>query len=179
MTAKKHDFIPFFKMIRGGVIGAALLLAGCNAPAPPTTTATPFKPIPPPTATPLPTKDPVDLLPTVDPTNCTNILSYLDDLTIPDGSTIQPGAEIDKQWQIENSGTCNWREGYTLRQIHGPDLGAPESIPLIPVRAGTKTALSIKLKAPAETGTYTAGWQAYSPEGDEFGDEVFIDFVVP
>ena len=44
---------------------------------------------------------------TTNPVDCINNLTYISDLTILDGTSIAYGATIDKQWLVQNSGTCN------------------------------------------------------------------------
>ena len=53
------------------------------------------------------TPDGIDFLPTATPT-CSDWLTFVEDLTIPDGTSVIPGSVLDKRWQVENSGTCNW-----------------------------------------------------------------------
>ena len=93
-------------------------LSAC-APAP---TPTPFRP---PTAEPplieptlpiQPTKPvviiqstlPPTIIPTTNPRDCVNDLLFISDVTIPDNSFVTYGSNIDKQWLVQNSGTCNW-----------------------------------------------------------------------
>jgi hypothetical protein len=105
-------------------------------------------------------------------------LIYLQDLTIPDDSSVLPGSMLDKQWLVENNGTCNWDRYYRLRLIAGPDLGAPSEQALYPARSGSQAVIRILFTAPAESGTYRSAWQAYDPQGKTFGDLIFIQIVV-
>jgi len=100
------------------------------------------------------------------------------DVTIPDGTAISPGSSIDKQWLVNNSGTCNWDSGYRLKWIGGDPLGAAAEQALYPARAGTEATLKIAFTAPAEPGSYQSAWQAHGPDGVAFGDPVFIEIVV-
>ncbi len=109
---------------------------------------------------------------------CLDNLYYLEDLTIPDGSLVAPGSSLDKQWLVENSGTCNWDEHYRLRLVAGSALAAPSEQALYPARAGTQAVIRILFTAPAEPGTYRSAWQAYDPQGQPFGDPIFIEVVV-
>lgn len=109
---------------------------------------------------------------------CENNLRYIEDLSLPDGSLVPPGEGLDKRWRVENSGTCNWDERYRIKLIAGPALGAPSEQALYPARAGTQAELRILFVAPREAGTYRSAWQAFSPEGQPFGDPVFIEVVV-
>jgi hypothetical protein len=129
---------------------------------------------PPPVETALPTPLPVTPTPT-----CRNNLIYLEDLTLPDGTNVNPGETLDKRWLVKNDGTCNWEAGYTLRLITGPDMGAAPEQPLYPARADTEATLRLLYTAPAESGIYRSAWQAFDPSGQAFGDPIFIEIVVP
>lgn len=102
----------------------------------------------------------------------------MSDLTIPDGTTVQPGSTLDKRWQVRNNGTCNWQSGYHLRLIGGPDLGAPSEQALLPVRSGQAGVIRIQFTAPAESGSYRSAWQAFNQDDEAFGDPIFIDIIV-
>lgn len=110
---------------------------------------------------------------------CTANLTFISDLTIPDGTIVSPGEILDKRWQVENSGTCNWDSGYSLRLVSGPELGAPVEQGLFPARSGARAMIRILFTAPQEAGTYHSAWQAYDPQGKPFGDSFFVEFVVP
>lgn len=128
------------------------------------------------TQTALPSDTPMAALstPTLD---CTNELLFIFDLTIEDESIVAPGTLLDKQWLVQNSGSCNWDERYRLRLVNGEALGAEEQS-LYPARSGSQVPLRIEFTAPAEAGTYVSEWQAYDPEGNPFGDSFYIKIVV-
>ncbi|MEW6718303.1 MAG: NBR1-Ig-like domain-containing protein [Chloroflexota bacterium] len=127
------------------------------------------------TALPLPTATHPPATPTL---ACTDNLRFLTDLTIPDGMAVEPGAPLDKRWQVQNTGTCNWDDRYRLRLIAGVPMGAPEEQTLPPARSGTETIIRILYTAPTKAGSYRSAWQAYNPEGEPFGDPIFIEIVV-
>jgi hypothetical protein len=109
--------------------------------------------------------------------DCANDLTYLMDLTIPDGSQVAPGSSLDKRWKVQNSGTCNWDERYQVKLVSGSDLGA-QAQPLYPARGGTEFIIQIIFTAPGEPGTYQSAWQAHDPQGNPFGDLFYIQVVV-
>jgi hypothetical protein len=109
---------------------------------------------------------------------CRDNLTYLDDLTIKDGTVITAGAQLDKRWKVENSGTCNWNQHYRMKLIAGSEMGAPAEQALYPARSGSQAVIRIVFTAPAAPGNYRSAWQAYNPAGDPFGDPFFIDIVV-
>jgi len=173
-------------------IAGGVLILVCVAACSPLATETPFRP---PTApaplieptfiirptqeivvlesTPLPT-----VFPTTDPAQCSNGLTFLEDLTIPDNMFATFGLALDKQWLVENSGTCHWNSGYRLRNIGGAALGAPEEIALYPARAGTRATLRIVFTAPFAEGVYESAWQAMDANGNPFGDPIYIRVAV-
>ncbi len=119
--------------------------------------------------------------PTVSPTPtppCANNLEFLEDLTIPDGTVVSPGADIDKQWLVQNNGSCNWDVRYRLKFVGGDLLGAATEQALYPARAGVQAIIRIHFTAPTATGTYKTAWQAFDPQGEPFGDAIFMEIVV-
>ena len=109
---------------------------------------------------------------------CIDNLTFIEDETIPDGTVVKPGSSIDKQWEVKNSGTCNWGPGYTIRLIGGPALEAISPQDLFPARSGTSLILRLEFIAPEEPGKYRSAWQAYNPSELAFGDSFYIDIVV-
>ena len=109
---------------------------------------------------------------------CSDGARYIEDLTVPDGSVVAPGAEIDKRWSVQNSGTCEWGSDYRLVHVGGDGLAGPEETALYPAPAGATAVWQVLLQAPAEPGEYTSRWQARAPDGSLFGDEVFVVVVV-
>jgi hypothetical protein len=117
-------------------------------------------------------------LPTTNPADCVNGLTFLEDLTVPDNMFVSFGLALDKQWRVENSGTCDWNSAYRLRNIGGAALGAPEEIALYPARAGTQATLRILFTAPFAEGVYESAWQAMDANGNPFGDPIYIRVTV-
>ena len=118
------------------------------------------------------------IVPTVDPEECVNNLTFVEDLTVPDNTTTTFGSALDKQWLVQNSGTCHWNSTYRLRHIGGADLGAPEEIALYPARAGTQATIRILFSAPFTEGVYESAWQAVDANGTAFGDLIYVRVVV-
>lgn len=109
---------------------------------------------------------------------CKDNLVFVKDITIPDGTVVAPDSTLDKRWQLENNGNCNWGQGYRIRLITGPELGAPKEQALYPARSGSQAVVRIVFKAPLEPGTYRSAWQAFNPQGEPFGDPFFIEIKV-
>jgi hypothetical protein len=165
---------PVFRLL----LFIGLILAACDSAnffptqpvyVPPTLVATS-----PSIPTTLPTSLPVTPTP-----SCLNNLTFLKDLTIPDGTNVNPGETLDKRWEVENTGTCNWEAGYTMHLIAGSEMGAHPEHPLLPARAGSTVTIRIIYTAPTVPGIYRSAWQAYDPGGNAFGDSIFVEIFVP
>ena len=125
----------------------------------------------------MPTDTPVPALPTSTPT-CENNLSFLNDVTVPDGTVYSPGDEIEKIWLVHNSGTCDWGTGYELRLASGEAMGADAVQALYPAHANSEVELKILFIAPEEAGSYKSYWQAYDQYGKLFGIDFYVEIVV-
>jgi hypothetical protein len=180
-------WIPFFVSIC-----IFLMLTACGGTLNPTATFQPSVPtstdILPATIEPSPTLmdvfvpatlPPIDTpIPTITPIPpCTNLLTFISDVTIPDNTIVAAGSTVDKQWQVKNAGTCDWDARYHLRVILGTDLGIGEQS-LYPARAGTDAVLRIVFTAPLVAGYYSSTWQAVAPDGTLFGDIVTVSIIV-
>lgn len=171
------------------------LLAAC-APAPP---ATPF--IPPTAAKPASTPTvevifvtptPGQALPSETPTDqptptdvpasptpaCLSSLLFINDVNYPDGSLLAPGQAFEKQWLVENNGSCDWGTGHSLRFVGGDPLGAAGEVAMFPARAGSQATLSVSFIAPQTPGTYRSTWQPFDPLGQPFGDSFYVEIIV-
>lgn len=125
------------------------------------------------------TREPQDDSPTPSPTpDCSNQLTFLEDVTIPDGERVRPGQALDKRWRMQNSGTCSWDGRYRIRLIAGDSLGAPGEQALYPALSGTTFEIQIPFTAPDQPGEYHSAWQAYTPDGQPFGDPFYVQIVV-
>ncbi len=110
-----------------------------------------------------------------------NSLTYVADLTYPDGSVFDGGEDFDKTWQVKNSGTCKWDEGYKLVYMEGDDELDPVDLPLKSghyVDPGQTTELTVELTAPLAAGTYKGTWQMRSDNGEFFGDSLTVSIEV-
>jgi len=123
-----------------------------------------------------PSPEPTTALPTVDPNTptpraCIDALRYLADVTLPDNSQVSPGQVLEKQWRVENNGTCDWDAYYRLKVVNNsPSLGSSGELALFPARAGSPAIISINFIAPLETGIYQTYWQAFNPQNQPFGE---------
>ena len=57
-------------------------------------------------------------------------------------------------------------------------MSAATTQALVPARNGTETIISIQFTAPLEPGTYRSEWKAFDPNGQSFGDLLYMVIVV-
>lgn len=105
--------------------------------------------------------------------------SYMADLTIPDGTVIQPGDTFVKTWRIRNSGETTWGVGYTLAFFGNEQMGGPDSVPLPQAKPGDIVVISVTLKAPDAAGEHRSTWKGRDPQGKFFEFDVFALIEVP
>ena len=127
---------------------------------------------------------PTQPIPTVAPTSslnspdCVDDLAYVKDLNYPDQAQVSHGSIIQKQWLVENSGTCTWTSGYTIRNVEGPAMSANSSQALTSAVPGSQVTIAITFIAPTQPGEYKSSWQAYNPGGQPFSKPIWIDIIV-
>ena len=137
-----------------------------------TTTAQVVK-TPAPGVTQIPGKSPSPVAATVTGTQqvCDQV-SFIRDVSIPDGTFLLPGTAFTKTWELKNSGSCAWNSMYTLVFANEGDLmGGAVSKPLISsgaVQPGDVLRVSVDLIAPAAQGDYKGNWRIRNPSGVDF-----------
>lgn len=108
---------------------------------------------------------------------CLNDAAFVADVTVQDGSELQPGASFNKTWRIKNSGTCAWGAGYKLDLVNNAAFGASR-IDVPDVAAGATVDLTLPMVAPVEGGTYRSNWRLFDSQGRAFGPTFYVDFHV-
>jgi hypothetical protein len=95
---------------------------------------------------------------------------FIADVTIPDGTRMNPGEVFTKTWRLRNIGTCTWDTRYAMVFASGESMGAPAAVNLpgsVPPNATVD--LSVELRAPNAPGTYYSNWRLRNPAGQTFG----------
>ena len=123
-------------------------------------------PIQSPTDLPTTTLAPTDTQEVVD---CLDEAAYYSDVTIPDDTLYEPGAAMTKVWQVRNTGTCTWDDGYSLVFAKGDVMDGPLSNPVPLVSPGDVAEISVNLVAPTRGGQQTGYWEFQNSRGSRFG----------
>src|SRR5215471_1435104 len=115
----------------------------------------------PPTNTPVPTATVV--------TYC-DWVSFIKDVTIPDGTVLNPGDVFTKTWRLQNRGTCTWNSNYYLVFTGGTQMGDTLAVRLPGnVAPGQFVDVSVPLVAPNSLGRQVGYWMLRNPNGALFG----------
>jgi hypothetical protein len=104
--------------------------------------------------------------------------------TLPDGSVVGAGKKFVKGWELKNTGTCTWDEGYVFAfqadlsssAIQGYDIVIKASDDF--TKPDRSQSFVIKLTAPTTAGEYKGYWKLKSDTGAYFGPLVYFDIVV-
>jgi len=131
------------------------------------------------TPTNTPTSVQPTLTPTFTPTRVTNPpppvtrcdwVSFMGDVSVPDGSGFTPSTAFTKTWRLKNIGTCTWTTAYSLVFSSGAQMSGPVAQNLLGnVAPGQIVDISVNLTAPASYGHYRGYWLLQNPSGARFG----------
>ena len=123
-----------------------------------------------------PTKPPCDLV------------KFVQDVTIPDNTKIDPGASFTKTWRLQNAGSCTWTSAYGITFDGENLLNAPSSSPITSgtVPPGQTVDITVNLTAPNTSGVYRQNFKLVNASGEKFalgdGSKPFwvqIEVVLP
>lgn len=142
-------------------VQAEITAAAPTVAASPTTAA--FPTLPGVTAT-APTAAPV-----ITATSKCDIADFIDDVTIPDNTSVDAGSAFTKTWRFKNIGNCSWTPAYALVFVSGQIMGGPATQALSSnVNSGQTIDLSVTLTAPEENGSYQGNWGIRNASGTIF-----------
>ena len=96
--------------------------------------------------------------------SCLNA-TYVADVTIPDNTQLENEEEFEKAWRVRNNGSCAWPEDAVLAFVSGTQMGAPDSVDVGAVERGAEVEITVKMKAPADSGNYKGLWRMESADG--------------
>lgn len=110
---------------------------------------------------------------------------FVDDITIPDDMQFQASKSFLKTWRLQNNGTKNWSNDFSVRFISGTAMTTTTTQPLAsvvaatPIGAGKTADISITFAAPATPGTYESSWRLFDDAGQPFGQSFYVRIIVP
>ncbi|MCX6066750.1 MAG: NBR1-Ig-like domain-containing protein [Chloroflexi bacterium] len=97
-------------------------------------------------------------------------MTFVSDVSIPDGMIMAPGAKFTKTWRVRNDGNCVWDPSYTLELAMGDAMSTVTKIPLTKtVYPDDSIDFSVDMVAPDTNGTYAGYWHVATPYGGYMG----------
>lgn len=104
---------------------------------------------------------------------------WVSDVTVPDGTTLQPGEQFTKTWKVKNTGTCTWTTAYSM--VYGgyaDRLGGQTTALAAEIAPGQEGDISIDLVAPTRAGNYVSAWRLANAQNFPFGEFLTVVIVV-
>jgi hypothetical protein len=102
--------------------------------------------------------------------SCTDKITFVEDVTVPDNTQFAPNASFTKTWRLKNSGTCNWTPDYVTTFVSGDAMSAVYPVKLTSsVAPGGNVDVSVNMVSPSANGTYRGTWMLKNPSGKMFG----------
>jgi hypothetical protein len=158
-----------FQTVEARLTQAVTLTPGTNLSPIPTLGGTLPLPTPAASTTPTPPPTPTVAAPTTSACDMAAAGTPID-VTIPDGTEMQPGQTFTKTWRLQNVGTCAWTKDYTVALFSGDSLGAQTSVHLAgKVDPGKTVDISVDMVAPTKEGTYQGNWKLRNASNVWFG----------
>jgi len=112
------------------------------------------------------------------PTDSCDVAQFIDDVTIPDGTIMDPDESFTKTWRLKNIGSCTWTSSYAVVFSSGDSMNGPATQALAGnVNPGQTVDISIDLKAPAASGSYKGYWKLRNAAGVHF-TQFYVDIKV-
>jgi len=97
---------------------------------------------------------------------CNGTISFVQDVTVPDGTAFDPGESFTKVWRVRASDDCGYSGG-TLYFDSGDRMGGAREGTVPAIAAGDTYDISVTMEAPETAGPYSGGWAVSQPSGDE------------
>lgn len=104
--------------------------------------------------------------------------SFVSDLNLPDGTYVSAGARFTKVWRVRNTGYEPWPVGTQIVFSGGFEDLFRESFPVLAALPNELVEISIEVMAPEESGGYMQVWRLVRPDGNKFGDRLWINLRV-
>jgi hypothetical protein len=104
--------------------------------------------------------------------------------TIPDKTVMKPAEKFEKVWQMMNSGTCAWNEGYTWAFIPNDSTAGFIGYDIVYKTGDAATepkhsqSFVLKFTAPTTPGEYKGYWKMKDKAGNFFGTRVYVWIIV-
>jgi hypothetical protein len=103
---------------------------------------------------------------------------FVADLSVEDGTNVNPEQKFVKIWKMRNEGTTAWPESTHLIFVGGDKISNVESVLVPPIEPNAEVDVAVDMVAPSKPGRYVTYWRLTSPDGIRFGQRVWVDITV-
>ncbi|KAJ1953035.1 hypothetical protein EC988_003224, partial [Linderina pennispora] len=106
---------------------------------------------------------------------------FVEDVTIPDGTTVGAGEPFVKIWSVANMSEHEWPQGTMLVHMDGQPMipGGKKAVTVIVGKCYEQVGVAVDLVAPEMPGKYISKWRLMTPTGNYFGSSLWCSIVVP
>lgn len=96
-----------------------------------------------------------------------NAVSFVKDVTTPDGTQLLAGSAFVKTWRLKNVGSCTWNSAYKVVFLSGEQMSGPASFSLTPgvVAPNQVIDVSVNLVVPPSVGVKQGFWGLQGSDG--------------
>jgi len=103
---------------------------------------------------------------------------FVANVSIRDGTQFEPGESFVKIWKLRNEGNIAWPENTRLGHVGGDKLSTIEAVTVPALPPGQDVDVVVDMVAPTKAGRYVSYWRLAQPNGERFGQRVWVDIVV-
>jgi len=103
---------------------------------------------------------------------------FVSDVSIEDGTNVNPEQSFVKIWKLRNEGTTAWPEATQLIYVGGDKISPSDSIQVPAIEPNQEVDVAVDMVAPSKPGRYISYWRLATPDGTRFGQRVWIDIIV-
>lgn len=102
---------------------------------------------------------------TISSTPC-DLVEFVADVTVPDGTVFHPNESFTKTWQLRNIGSCTWTTNYELAFEKGDAMTDSVVQKLSSeIAPGQTVDISVNLSSPAQEGSFRGYWKLLNASG--------------
>lgn len=134
-------------------------------------------PVAPPPDPVIPTPDPVE--PTPDPVGPPPVPNgiFKADVNFPDDTRVSTGERFTKVWRVQNTGNVVWTRDFRFVYVDGKPMTTKTRYALPQAKPGEVVEISVEFTVPNEEGVHFSDWRFQGPDGNFFGDIIYVRIV--
>lgn len=103
------------------------------------------------------------------------LCKFVTDVEGRDGQEVGAGSTFRKVWRVTNPGKV-WPQGCSFTFLQGGFQGQSVNLPAL--TSGEEYDIAVSCQAPLAAGRFQSFWQAKDPQGQPFGDRLWVDVNV-